>query len=193
MLQKRFSPPGRPRKETPTESALPEPNPEHAWKALALVNEWIRHSDAKAGVTLAFTGALGAMTFNLANGFQPRSAVFDSVVIIASAFLLTTGALCGWTLTPRVNDKDADGDAINRLFFVSISQNFSGKRQQYIDVLHTLTADPTELTKDLADQIHANAKIATVKARFAKWAIRSALATGAAVAVLAVVIGTTNT
>ena len=170
-------------------AALP-PNPEHAWKALALVNEWIRHSDTKAGVTLAFTGVLGTMTFNLTKDFASRSPLFDVLVATACTLLVLTGALCGWTLTPRVNDKDADRDAINRLFFVSISRNFSGKRREYIDVLHTLTANPIELTRDLADQVHANAKIASVKATSAKWAIRSALSTGATVAAIAIVIVT---
>lgn len=173
-------------------SAALAPNPDHAWKALALVNEWIRHSDAKAGVTLAFTGVLGTMTFNLAKDFASRSTLFDVLVAVACTLLVLTGALCGWTLTPRVNDKDADRDEINRLFFGSISRNFSGKRQQYIDVLHTLTANPTELMRDLADQVHANAKIASIKATSVKWAIRSALAAGAAVAAVAIVI-VTNT
>ena len=96
------------------------------------------------------------------------------------------------TLTPRVNDKDVDPEAINRLFFASISLHFKGDRPRYSEVLSTLTADPHELVKDLADQIHANAKIATVKAKYAKWAIRSALAAGTAVAVLATIIGITN-
>ncbi|MFF7292012.1 Pycsar system effector family protein [Microbacterium sp. NPDC008134] len=170
----------------------PSPNPDHAWKALALVNEWIRHSDAKAGVTLAFVGVLGTMTFNLAKNFEARSTFFDVLVVLACSLLVVTGALCGWTLTPRVNDKDSGRDAINRLFYVSISRNFKDKREQYVDVLHTLTANPVELTNDLADQIHANANIATVKATYAKWAIRSALASGAAVAALAVVIGISN-
>lgn len=175
------------------EVAAAAPDPDHAWKALALVNEWIRHSDAKAGVTLAFTGVLGTMTFNLANEVDPRSPVFDALVVLASSLLVLTGGLCTWTLTPRVNDKDADREAINRLFFASISRNFKGKRDEYADVLHTLTADPVELTRDLANQIHANARIATIKAVFAKWAMRSALAAGAAVAALAIVIGITNT
>ena len=166
------------------------PNPDHAWKALSLVNEWIRHSDTKAGVTLAFTGVLATMTFNLVKDFASRSTLFDVFVAVACTLLVLTGALCGWTLTPRVNDKDADHEVINRLFFVSISRNFNGKRQQYIDVLHTLTANPTELTRDLADQVHANARIASVKATSAKWAIRSALATGAAVAAIAIFIVT---
>ncbi|MER6971172.1 Pycsar system effector family protein [Nocardioides sp. NPDC000445] len=168
------------------------PDADHAWRALALVNEWIRHSDAKAGVTLAFAGVLGTMTFNLAKGSEARSLAFDVLVVVASALLLLTGGLCGWTLTPRVNDKDAARDAINRLFFASISRNFKGRRQEFADVLHTLTADPVELTRDLADQIHANARIATVKAEYAKWAIRTVLAAGATVAALAIVTGTAN-
>jgi hypothetical protein len=170
----------------------PSPNPDQAWKLLSLVNEWIRHSDAKAGVTLAFTGALGAMTFNLASGFETRTLLFDVVVVVACVLLTVTAGLCGWTLTPRVNDKDADPESINRLFFASISHHFKGERPRYSEVLSTLTADPHELIKDLADQIHSNAGIATLKAKYAKWAIRSALATGLAVAILAITIGITN-
>lgn len=175
------------------DSAPPGPDPDHAWKTLALVNEWIRHSDAKAGVTLAFTGVLGTMTFNLARDFETRSPTSDTLVVVACALLVLTSGLCGWTLTPRVNDRDADRDAINRLFFASISRNFKGKREEYVDGLHTLTADPVRLTRDLADQIHANARIATIKAEFAKWAIRSAFAAGATVAALAIIIGSTKT
>ncbi|MDK8796150.1 DUF5706 domain-containing protein [Corynebacterium sp. MSK041] len=156
------------------------------------MNEWIRHSDAKASVTLAFTGVMATMTYNLAKDFTPRTALFDALVFIVCFLLLLTGAFCGWTLTPRVKDKDADRDAINRLFFGSIDQNFSGKRREYSEVLHALTSEPVELMKDLADQIHVNARIATVKASTAKWAIRCALAAGAAIAVLAVFVGITN-
>lgn len=178
--------------DLPTPVSSPEPNPDHAWKTLALMNEWIRHSDAKAGVTLAFTGVMATMLFNLAKDFTPRTVVFDFLVVVACLLLICTGTLCGWTLTPRLKDTDADRDAINSLFFASIDQHFRGKRQEYSEVLQTLTADPVELTKDLADQVHANARIATVKATAAKRAIRCALATGATIAILALVIGVTN-
>lgn len=168
------------------------PNPDHAWKTLALVNEWIRHADAKAGVTLAFTAALATMVFNLSKDFHQRTTIFDLLVASVCVLLVLTAALCGWTLTPRVNDRDADPESINRLYFGSITHHFRGKRPQYGEVLSTLTADPSELIQDLAAQIHANAKIATIKARSAKWAIRSALATGATVAVLAITVGVGN-
>jgi hypothetical protein len=156
------------------------------------VNEWIRHSDAKASVTLAFTGVMATMTYNLAKDVTSRTVLFDTLVGLTCLLLFITGAWCGWTLTPRVKDKDADRDAINRLFFGSIDRNFRGKRHEYSEVLHVLTSNPVELTKDLADQIHVNARIATVKASAAKWAIRYALAAGAAIAVLSLVVGITN-
>ncbi|HAT1181180.1 TPA: hypothetical protein I8V48_001188 [Corynebacterium striatum] len=156
------------------------------------MNEWIRHSDAKASVTLAFTGVMATMTYNLAKDVTSRTVLFDTLVGLTCLLLFITGAWCGWTLTPRVKDKDADRDAINRLFFGSIDRNFRGKRHEYSEVLHVLTSNPVELTKDLADQIHVNARIATVKATAAKWAIRYALAAGAAIAVLSLVVGITN-
>ncbi|SKC40400.1 hypothetical protein SAMN06295973_0607 [Plantibacter cousiniae] len=149
----------------------------------------MRHSDAKAGVTLAFTGALGAMLFNLVKEASHRSVLFDVCVVLGCILLLVTASFCARTLIPRVDDRDADPETINRLFFASISRHFDGERLRYAQVLSTLTSDPQELVNDLAHQIHANAKIATVKASYAKWAIRSALASGASVAAVALIIG----
>lgn len=156
------------------------------------MNEWIRHSDAKAGVTLAFTGALATMTFNLAKDFEHRYVFFDAVVLVICLLLVVTGCLCGWTLTPRLKDKEVDQAGVNLLFFMSIEHSYRLKRQQYSDELHTLTSDHTQLTRELADQIHANARIATVKSKTVTWAIRSALAVGVAVAALATIVGTAS-
>lgn len=181
-------------RERPVQAAFPDteagPNPDHAWKTLSLVNEWIRHSDAKAGVTLAFTGVLATVTFNLTKDLSHRTILVDILVVVAGALLVMTGALCGWTLTPRVHAKSAEPATVSRLFFASISESFT--RRQYGTALTALTADMDALTRDLANQIHANAHIATVKARSIKWAIRSALLAGAIVAAIATSIGITN-
>lgn len=187
MRARRVSPPG-----AATSAPTSAPNADHAWKLLSLVNEWIRHSDSKAAVTLAFTAAMATLLFNLARAIEHRFTLLDLSVVIACFCLAATGTLCGLTLTPRIKDKDADPQAINRLFYVSIAKNYSGRRPEYADALKGLSENPSELIRDLADQIHANAKIATVKAKFAKWAIRSGLTSGAVIGVTAILIGLTN-
>lgn len=168
------------------------PDADHAWETLGLVNEWIRHSDAKAAVTLAFTGALAAMTFNLVKDFHQRSTLSDVLVVLTGLLLILTAVLCGRTLTPRLSDKEASGASINLLYFGSIAHHFKGRRTQYAEALKGISADPSELIEHLADQIHANAGIASTKARSARSAIRSALLTSAAVASLAIAVGVGN-
>ena len=182
----------RPPEQVVGEALVPAPDPDHAWRLLSLVNEWIRHSDAKAGVTLAFAGVLATMLFNLVGTYNKRTILFDVLVVVAVFLLVLTAGLCTWTLTPRLKDADAEPEAISRIFFGSIARNFKGARQQYRDALATLTIDPHKLVKDIADQIHANSKIATVKALAAKRAIRSALGAGVFIAALATIIGITN-
>lgn len=164
------------------------PDPDHAWKSLGLVNEWIRHSDAKAGVTLAFSGAIAALTFNLTKDLGSWTCPMSVTAVVACALLVVTVGLCAWTLTPRVRDKDEDADAKSLLFFASISADYKGNRRGYRSELGALAADPSRLTEQLADQVHANALVATVKYRSVTWAIRSAVAAGIAVAVLALII-----
>jgi hypothetical protein len=140
-----------------------------------------------AAVVVALLALILLIVFILQNQ-QPAKVLFlglDGTAALGMAlFTAAVAALCRWTLAPRVNDGDAYPDAIDRLYFASIS-HFTPRRLHYGEVLSALTAGAAELTWELADQIHASAKIATFKARCAKWAIRSALATGAMVAVFA--------
>lgn len=165
-----------------------EANVDHAWKLLSLVNEWIRHADAKATATLAFTGALGALLYNLVKKQTDAGAAFDIFAVLTCIALGLALLLCGLTLTPRTKDRNDDPETINRLFFGSITKHYDGQRPAYRDVLKILTEDPHELIRDLADQIHANARIATTKNRYAKWAIRCVLTAGVCLAVVAIII-----
>lgn len=166
-----------------------DPDPDHAWKLLSLVNEWIRHADAKATVTLAFTGAMGTLLFNMVKGL-PETGVWTNISAVSTcAFLVAAGVLCGLTLTPRTKDiVDDSSDEVNRIFYAHISKHFRGQRVEYRDVIKTLTADSASLTDDLADQIHANARIATVKNQYVKWAIRAMLCGGLSLAIVAALI-----
>lgn len=90
----------------------------------------------------------------------------------AGAVLAFAGAM-GTMLYNLV--KDAVPDTISRLFFASIGRNYKGNRLAYRNELRRLSEDTEALLVELADQIHANARIATVKTRRAGWAVRDLL------------------
>lgn len=172
------------------------PNADHAWKLLGLVNEWIRHSDSKAAITLAFTGAMATLLFNLARLVKEQTLLLNSAVVIAALLLGTTALLCGLTLIPRVVHTDGgitpSDSAANRLFYASIHKHFAGRPDAYAQALRDLTADEAEVIRDLAASIHVNASIATAKAVYAKWAVVAALASAAAIAFAAIVVDLTS-
>ena len=170
-------------------SILRNSDPEHAWKLLSLVNEWIRHADAKATVTLAFTGALGTLLYNMVKSLASTDPWENGVTIVAALALLGAGVLAGVTLTPRTRTKNhGEPPRVNRLYFAHITDHFGDSRSAYRDVLRALTVAPDDLTGDIADQIHANAEIATIKNKVVTWAIRCVLLAGVSVGTLAVLL-----
>lgn len=164
-------------------------NVEHGWKLLSLVNEWIRFSDAKAGATLAFAGAMGTLLFNLVTNLTQTGCLLDVTVVATSVLLFAAVLLAGWAIAPRVKDKDVVPDTISRLFFASIAKNFRGKRVEYREEVKRLTTDTEALVLELADQIHANAGIATIKTQRVTWAIRAALGAGVLLAFVTIQVG----
>lgn len=178
-----------------------QPQPEQAWKALSITNEWVRHADSKTGVTLAFAGATAAVLYSLVGHHATWTCALTIVVAIAALAILFVVISAAIELVPRVTRKGPDrpanaqetvsgDDTVNLLFFGDIHRHYAEDRPTYRDVLSTLTSDPARLTGQLADQIHANARIATVKFRWANRAILAELAAAAAVAVTAFLVAT---
>lgn len=164
---------------------------DQTWRILTLNNDWIRFADAKAGATLAFVGAMGAILFNLVSGLTTDAAENASIVTTC-ALLFAAALLAGYAIAPRTSDADADAvrDVTSGIFFASIAKNYRGRRLAYRDELRRLVTDPDALFLQLADQVHVNAKIATTKTTLVKWAVRSALCAGFALALVTFLIAT---
>ena len=66
--------------------------PDHAWKALSLVNDWIKHAETKAGATLAAAGVVGGVLFNLMQDRHNAGWNLDiASTVCGSAALATAG------------------------------------------------------------------------------------------------------
>lgn len=169
-----------------------DPQPEHAWKALSITNEWVRHADTKTGVTLAFVGATCTVLFNLVRDRENWTCLLIGAVVICVAALLTSVIFACLALFPRVkghagNAEDPDEDSVNLLFFGHVSKHYSKKQPTYREVLSTLTSDPRKLTRQIASQIHENSHIASTKFKYVNRSIIAELvAVGMAVLIAAI-------
>jgi hypothetical protein len=163
---------------SPTESEPPtvSPDPDQAWKALSLVNDWVKHAEAKLGVTLAATGVSGGVLFNLVKDRSDTTWALNVAAVMCCAAALAAGicAMVGLYPVVRLRQKTAD-EAVNPLFFHDVATAYRGDAPSYGAVLHTLTANPDDLVRHLGQQVHANATVAQRKYRWANRAIRALL------------------
>lgn len=162
----------------PAPDSPPPPDPDQAWKALSLVNEWLRHAEAKLGVIVAAAGVSGGVLFNLVKDHTDRSIAFKIATAICAAAVLVAGvsAMAGLYPVVRVGRvRRSGGESVNPLFFHDIARSYRGDAPRYGAILGTLTTNPDDLVRHIGQQVHANATVAQRKYRWANWAIRALL------------------
>lgn len=156
----------------------PQPDPDQAWRALSLVNDWLRHAETKLGVTLTATGVSGGVLFNLVKDRGDGSVAFNAAAAICCMAALVAGVctMCGLYPVVRLGRKQRNADeVINPLFFHDIARAYRDDAPSYGAVLHTLTTSPDDLVRHIGQQVHANATVVQHKYRWANWAIRALL------------------
>jgi hypothetical protein len=156
------------------------PDPDQAWKALSLVNDWIRHAEAKATATLAAAGVTGGVLYNLVHSRAHPSLILDIVVTINVITIIASAGSAVMALVPRLTVRKAKPvrvnthavsqaptpsvpipeDPVNLLFFRDIARRYKGDAPTYTQVLSTLTSDPVKLTEYIGHQVHANSDVA---------------------------------
>lgn len=184
--------------------------PDQAWNALSLVNDWIKHADAKVGATLGVSGVIAVMLYNLVKDqHRPGCVLSLSTVLCATAIVLTGGS-ASLALMPRLaivtrweqravrriakmasvgEPPEPQEDPINLLFFSNIAKGYDRDGPTYVEVLSSLTSDRERLTRQIAHQVHANATVAHRKFIWADRAFRSLVVALAMLGVVAVIVG----
>lgn len=141
------------------------PDPDHAWKTLTLVNDWIKHADAKTAATLAGTAATAVALFNVLN-MQANRGCALTVTSVACACLLLWSAWCSLqALVPRrVIKRGGQQTYDNLLFYAHVALSYGPLRKsEYTHALGKLTMDHQELTRRIAEQVHSNSHVADQK------------------------------
>ncbi|KAA1397633.1 Pycsar system effector family protein [Aeromicrobium ginsengisoli] len=184
--------------------------PDQAWKALSLVNDWIKHADAKVGASLAVSGVIAVMLYNLVKDQHQPGCALNLFTVLCAAAVVLAGGSAALALMPRltiaskweqravrraakaadvVAPEEPQEDPINLLFFSNIAKEYDGDGPSYVEVLRSLTSDPERLTRQIAHQVHANATVAHRKFTWADRAIRSLVVALALLGVVAIIVG----
>ncbi|RIQ21052.1 Pycsar system effector family protein [Jiangella rhizosphaerae] len=184
-------------------------DPDQAWRALGLINDWIKHAEAKVGATLASSGVAGVMLYNLVKEQSDPGVWLSAVAVACTAAIIAAGSAAAMALVPRVSivsrrrTREAqnppitrgDGpaavpeDPVNLLFFSNIARHYEGDGPSYVQVLRSLTADREALTQQIAHQVHANAIVAHRKFAWADRAIKFLVVALVLLGALAMIIG----
>jgi hypothetical protein len=163
-------------------AAEPPPNPDHAWKALGLVIDWIKHAETKAGATLAATGVAGGALYSLIKDANAPSNWLITSAILCALAVLGAGLCAGMVLWPRLKMKE---DPTSLLYFHHIARAHTAS-DTYATSLVALTKNMEALVTEIASQSWANSRVAHDKYRWGGRAIRLLLC---ALIILAVTAG----
>lgn len=155
----------------------------NAWNLLSLINDWVRHAEAKLNLVFTFLGVMlaGLITLSLSAEFSSHCAVVTYTVAVVSVVLGITFAGIG--ALPRLREAsrargEKSAGAGNLLYYADIDAKYGKKVGLYISNTSQLLGDDDELTAQILQQVHSNSKVAVDKY---KW-IRRAVACGAVVA-----------
>ena len=157
-------------------------NPDHAWKALSLVVDWIKVADAKAAGTLAGAGVSGGVLFNLLKDVRHPGVLLILPATICGASIIFTGVCGALVLWPRLGK---GGEPTSLLYFDHIARAHP-VHDSYVERLLELTTDLDALGSEIARQGWANSRVARSKYYWGGWAIRGLFATLAVLALTAI-------
>lgn len=81
-------------------------DPDHAWKTLTLVIDWIKHAETKAAATLAAAGVAGGVLYNLVKDESDPSWVLALASVITGVGVLVAGVCAGAAFWPRLRHRE---------------------------------------------------------------------------------------
>lgn len=186
--------------DVPTPSTL---QPEHAWKALSLVNDWVKHAETKSVATLAAAGVAGGVAYNLLKDQSNPGIILDLVAVVGCLMIFLAGLFAMAALAPQLKpplrgelraklrgmrarrsvppseggteptQSEAERSPTNLLFYGDVKRQYEHDAPTYAQVLAAITGNDREITNHIALQVHANSLVANRKYVWANRAIRA--------------------
>jgi hypothetical protein len=137
-------------------------DPDQTWRVLGLVNDWIKHAEAKAAGTLAAAGVSAGVLYNLVKDVADPSRLLNLVAVACAVCIIVGGLSAAWALRPRLWSNE---EPTSNLYFHHIARRHpkKGKGTEYLPTLIALTKDHAGLVTEIAGQVWSNAHVAKSK------------------------------
>lgn len=156
-----------------------------AWKAVGLVNDWVRHAEGKAATTLAAAGVIGGVLYNLVKDSHQFGFTLEIAAPASGGLAILAAIFAVVALWPRLFSREP---ATSSLYFEHIARRHPKSSGGYVQELRELIADPAELLNQLGQQVWANARVAKRKYRWAGWAVVAVMGAAFALAIVAICV-----
>lgn len=153
-----------------------------AWKAVGLVNDWVKHAENKAAATLATTGVMGGVLYNLVKSRTSYDCLMRLAAPLCGLLIVLSAGCAIVALWPRLSKSDPPTSS---LYFDHIARKHPHSSTEYVKELRALVLCPDELLTQLGQQVWANARVARRKYQAVGWGLVSLFFAGAALALVA--------
>lgn len=131
-----------------------------AWKAVGLVNDWVKHAETKAAATLTAAGVIGGVLYSLVKEEKDVASLLAVLAVLCGVGVVLAAGFAITALWPRLRAKEPPTSA---LYFDHIARRHPKSAATYIEEFKHLVASPEDLRDQLAQQIWANAHVARRK------------------------------
>lgn len=153
-----------------------------AWKAVGLVNDWVKHAETKAAATLAAAGVMGGVLYNLVKGQTSYDCLMRLAAPLCGLLIVAAAGCAIVALWPRLAGSEPPTSA---LYFDHIARKHPDSPTEYVKELRALVLAPDELLAQLGQQVWANACVARRKYQAVGWGLVFLFSGGAALALVA--------
>ena len=161
-----------PQRQPPSDT--PQPDPDQAWKVLALNIDWIKHAENKAAATLTASGIIGGVLYNLVKGQSDAGDLLSAAAGLCAFFAFAGGLCAAIALRPRHLRMKEEPTSL--LYYSHIARTYRrDDTAGYVKSLRETISNPDHLVDEVGAQIHANAHVAAAKFKWGNLGLTSVL------------------
>lgn len=163
---------------------------DEAWRVLGLVNDWLKHAEAKAGLALATAGVLGGLLYNLVTGLSNPPWWITAPMVFSVVFIFIGGVCGALAVVPQLRRKEPP---TSKIYYDHISRayprackNHQSKLPDFQKAFAKVTDGKEAIFDELSAQVWVNAHVTSGKYKWSTWAIVFVIASAIGVALTAI-------